>query len=65
MAQRLPALEDALAGRAFGPGLGEVAEAAHLAPLDPIADVRGSAEYRLDAALTVVRRTLDELGAAT
>jgi len=63
VAQRLPALEDALAGRAFGPGLGQVAEAAHLAPLAPIADVRGSAEYRRDAALTVVRRTLDELAA--
>lgn len=64
VAQRLPALEDALAGRAFGAGLGDAAEAGHLAPLDPIADVRGSAEYRRDAALTVVRRTLDELGAA-
>ena len=65
VAQRLPALEDALAGRVFGPGLGEGAEAAHLVPLDPIDDVRGSAEYRRDAALTVVRRTLDELAAGT
>ena len=65
VAQRLPALEDALAGRAFGAGLGEVAEAAHLAPLDPISDVRGSTEYRRDAALTLVRRTLNELGAGT
>lgn len=65
VAQRLPALEDALVGRAFGDGLGEVAETAHLAPLDPIGDVRGSAEYRRDAALTVVRRTLQELAAGT
>ena len=65
VAQRLPALEDALVGRAFGDGLGEVAKAGHLAPLDPIGDVRGSAEYRRDAALTVVRRTLQELAAGT
>jgi CO/xanthine dehydrogenase FAD-binding subunit len=65
VAQRLPALEDALAGSTFGAGLGEIAEAAHLTSLDPIDDVRGSTEYRRDAALTLVRRTLDELAAGT
>ena len=65
VAQRLPALEDALAESTFDAGLGEVAEAAHLASLDPIDDVRGSTDYRRDAALTLVRRTLDELAAGT
>ena len=30
----------------------------HLAPLTPIADVRGSAEYRMEAAATLCARTL-------
>jgi CO/xanthine dehydrogenase FAD-binding subunit len=30
--------------------------------LKPIDDVRGDAAYRLEAALTLVRRTLNELG---
>ncbi len=60
-ARRLPALEAALAGRPMAPGLGAVAEAGHLDPLAPIDDVRASAAYRRDAALTLVRRALDEL----
>ena len=60
-AQRLPALEADLLGRsvddvlAAGAGL---ITAAHLAPLAPIADVRGSAEYRLEAAGTLCARAL-------
>jgi CO/xanthine dehydrogenase FAD-binding subunit len=40
---------------------GDAIEAAHLAPLTPIDDVRGSAAYRLDAALTLVRRAVDQV----
>ena len=58
VAMRLGDLEAALRGRRLDARLPEVATAAHLAPLAPIDDVRASAEYRIDAALTVVRRTL-------
>lgn len=58
VAQRLPALEAALAGAALDAGLGSKVEPSHLAPLAPIDDVRGSAGYRTDAALTVLRRLL-------
>jgi CO/xanthine dehydrogenase FAD-binding subunit len=56
---RLPALEAALAGRALGPGLAALVTADHLAPIAPIDDVRGTAAYRRDAAVTLVRRTLE------
>lgn len=59
VAQRLPALEEALAGAPAAPGLGALAEAAHLASLSPIDDLRASAAYRRDAALTLVRRALE------
>ena len=58
VAQRLPVLEAALAGAALDAGLGGKVELGHLAPLAPIDDVRGSAGYRTDAALTVLRRLL-------
>ncbi len=63
VAQRLPALESALCGATPSGSLGRMATAEHLDALTPIDDVRGSASYRTDAALTVVRRLLDELGA--
>jgi len=62
VARRLPALERDLVGRPLDADLGAVVEAAHLAPLAPIDDVRGSAAYRLDAAATLVRRALARLG---
>ena len=62
VALRLPALEAELAGKKLDKALGERADARHLAPLKPIDDVRGDAAYRLEAALTLVRRTLNELG---
>jgi CO/xanthine dehydrogenase FAD-binding subunit len=34
---------------------------AHLAHLKPVADVRGTAQYRSDAALTMVRRVLEQV----
>ena len=62
VAQRLPLLEATLIGQACDVNLGGYASAEHLAPLAPIADVRASREYRLDAGLTLLRRVLSELG---
>jgi len=60
-AQRLPALEADLVGRpvkdVLAAGAGMITST-HLAPLTPIADVRGSAEYRMEAAATLCARTL-------
>lgn len=62
-ARRLPELERALAGRPADGTLAGLVEAVHLAGLAPIDDVRGSAAYRRDAALTLVRRAVSELAA--
>jgi CO/xanthine dehydrogenase FAD-binding subunit len=60
VATRLTGLEAALiAAPAHAPAASLVTEA-HLAPLSPIDDVRASAAYRRDAALTLVRRALTE-----
>jgi N-methylhydantoinase B len=56
VAQRLPLAEAALLGRAPDPAL---LEAAHLAPLAPIDDVRASAAYRRHAALVLLRRAME------
>jgi CO/xanthine dehydrogenase FAD-binding subunit len=61
VAERLPALEAALVGAALDARLAERIDVAHLAPLAPIDDVRGSAAYRSDAVLALVRRLLAEL----
>lgn len=59
VARRLPELEQALIGcRADAASLAGVVTDAHVAGLSPIADVRGSAEYRYDAAAELVRRAL-------
>src|SRR5262245_12216043 len=58
VAERLPALEAALLG-APSDRLAERIDAAHLAPLSPIDDVRGSAAYRRDAVVTLLRRLLE------
>jgi CO/xanthine dehydrogenase FAD-binding subunit len=60
--QRLGALEDRLQG--LEPALASRAvDASVLGILSPIDDVRASAAYRSDAALTLVRRALDGLAA--
>jgi CO/xanthine dehydrogenase FAD-binding subunit len=64
VAQRLKELEREIVGRRLNAELGDVARADHLASLSPIDDVRGTAAYRNEAALTIVRRTLSELGGA-
>lgn len=65
VAARLPALESALLGQPVRRSLGAIAQQEHLAPLSPIDDVRGTASYRRDAVLTLLRRALDELGGVT
>jgi CO/xanthine dehydrogenase FAD-binding subunit len=61
VAQRLPALEAALKGEVAISNLARLVKPEHLAPLQPIDDVRASADYRAEAALVVVRRLLAEL----
>ena len=58
VARRLPALEAKLLGRKPGDGWADAAETGDLDGLSPIDDVRGSGDYRLDAALTLLRRSL-------
>jgi len=57
-AVRLPDLEAALAGHRPDPAL---VRPGHLAPIAPIDDVRATAAYRRDAALTLVRRAVEAL----
>ena len=64
VARRLHALEEALRGRPVDAALQEAVAEDHLEVLSPIDDVRGTGAYRMDAALTLVRRTLAELGSA-
>jgi CO/xanthine dehydrogenase FAD-binding subunit len=61
VAQRLPRLEAALIGQRVTPALAQAVLPAHLAGLKPISDIRGTAQYRTDVALTLVRRALTEL----
>lgn len=61
VARRLPGLEAKLVGRPLARGIGSVATIEDLAPLAPIDDIRGTAGYRQDAALTLVRRALERL----
>jgi CO/xanthine dehydrogenase FAD-binding subunit len=61
VAQRLPALEAVLAGHRLDAALADFVQPEHLAPLSPIDDVRGTAAYRHEAALTIVRRAIREL----
>jgi CO/xanthine dehydrogenase FAD-binding subunit len=58
-ALRLTELERALIGRPARRGLRQIVNAGHLAKLSPIDDVRATAEYRRDAALTLVERALE------
>ena len=62
VAQRLPGLEAALAGVPID-RLAERVDTAHLAPLTAIDDVRGSAAYRTDAVVTLLRRLLGSFDA--
>ena len=59
VARRLAALEAKLTGRKLRDGLSGALNASDLDGLSPISDVRGTADYRRDAALTLVRRALE------
>jgi CO/xanthine dehydrogenase FAD-binding subunit len=59
VAQRLPSLESELAGQPARATAAALVRPGHLAALRPIDDVRGSAAYRRDAALILVRRALE------
>ena len=61
VAPRLSALEAKLIGLQLTPAIAERVEARDLNSLSPIADARSSADYRMDAALTLVKRALIEL----
>ena len=61
VALRLPALEAQLKGKRFDASLADWVNPAQLAVLEPIADVRASADYRRQAALELVRRLLREM----
>jgi CO/xanthine dehydrogenase FAD-binding subunit len=58
VAQRLPRLEAALLGAPVDQRLGNLVDETQLAPLAPLDDVRGSAAYRRDAVVTLLRRLL-------
>lgn len=60
VARRLEALEAALVGRRPDDDLTAAVTMEHLAPLAPLDDVRGSADYRMRAARTLVGRALVE-----
>ncbi len=59
VAQRLVELEEGLVGTKAESGFSNLVAAGHMARLAPIDDVRATADYRRDAALTLVRRALE------
>ena len=61
VAKRLHLLERSLVGQPFTPGISQQVSEAHLNQLSPIKDLRGTAEYRKDAALVLIRRALEQL----
>ena len=63
VAVRLGGLEERLVGKPVTASLGDEVEAGDLGGLAPIDDLRGSAAYRMDAALTLVRRLISGTGA--
>ncbi len=63
VAKRLRLLERALVGQPVSADLGDLVTPDYLSILRPISDVRGTADYRRDAAVTLVSRALSQLGA--
>lgn len=61
VARRLPSLEQKLIGKPCLSAIADLAQPSDFASLTPIADVRSSAEHRLETALILVRRALREL----
>jgi CO/xanthine dehydrogenase FAD-binding subunit len=65
VAMRLPDLEAALIGSKSTDDIAARINADHLVRLTPIDDIRATAHYRRDAALTLVRRAIQDCFAAT
>lgn len=63
VARRLQALEATLAGGRLDRHLADRVDVSQLGPLAPIDDVRGSASYRKESVLVLLRRLLTELAA--
>jgi CO/xanthine dehydrogenase FAD-binding subunit len=61
VAQRLTGLETDLAGRPASTETAAIVGASHFESLSPIDDVRGTAAYRRDAAVVLVRRALERV----
>jgi len=59
-ALRIRTLEEALRGTIAEPGISRLVKKDHLVEFSPIDDVRASANYRVDAALILVRDALEE-----
>lgn len=59
VAQRLPGLEAVFPGRAMADPLPPIG-AAHLSPLTPISDIRGSGGYRTEVVSELIRRALSD-----
>jgi CO/xanthine dehydrogenase FAD-binding subunit len=59
VARRLFSLESSLIGAPIRDGMSAFVLPEHLTSLSPIDDVRATADYRLDASLTLVRRAID------
>jgi CO/xanthine dehydrogenase FAD-binding subunit len=58
VARRLPLLEENLIRQPAGPGLASSLTPELLEALQPISDVRATADYRKDAAFSLVRRAI-------
>lgn len=58
-ALRLRSLERDLVGQKNSPAIAALVEARHLEALTPLDDIRGTRAYRLEAALTLLRRMLE------
>ncbi|MGH8675609.1 MAG: FAD binding domain-containing protein [Burkholderiales bacterium] len=61
VAVRLPSLEQALVGKPLDEHLSACVTQEHVSLLSPIDDVRASAAYRREAALILIRRSLESL----
>jgi CO/xanthine dehydrogenase FAD-binding subunit len=59
VARRLRTLENELVGADVRAGFDDLVRAEHLLSLSPINDVRATADYRMDSALTLVQRALN------
>ena len=64
VAKRLSELEQQITGHPARPGLGSLASASHLESLSPITDVRATANYRRDVALSLVQRAIEACAGA-